>query len=1514
MFALDLFNTDHERRIAEGAVDQLEQRRIDDLAMKMDDLVARAKKAPTAEVKAALMKEFQKCKAERDGYFKIKAEGMGYGGLGETEQQKGPRPEDIPAYLRKQQGRAPLTPQQVKAPTPGTISHPDVLRKNRGNPDEIEEGFGPIGSKALMNGNLATFMKARQTRTPVTLDIGGEQFRLTPVMMDAMAKKYNDDKAAADSNPTDKDVKLIAINNYRAFGHPDLMKKFIANVATPEPTPTSGEPGEQLPMFEKTQQFQKKKSNNEPALNSSSVRDTKLSRELTKARGAYPTAGSDVEALVRQELDTGERIKQDVDAVQTTNTAQDQTLAQLQKVNQQQTAQIAGLEKQLSTVAQQAQQPARVAPVPQTTPTAQTPATAKPADIPIATDIPEPTTPRDQEIYNKVQSLEKELKDKIDAMASWNAIAQKDPQSNNELVDLRKEVDRTRKELQRQINKLTKTNKEPTMVKSAPKPKALPDPNVVDVDAWEIPDMGTAQELEPIAAREGTEKPTALGQMAKNVGQGQELQRDPAYRNQVRRTQQQTAQRQQNIAQQKAGYGDDADEFGDIPNINEGEMKELDIMRQDVERMSDRQFYTAYGISKAAFQQKYRTLLKPTLDEHGGGIGPKQHWQDLMQERKLTVGDPIVITGPNEFEGKTGEIYEFSPSGKFVIVDLYNHGKHSMHLSDIEYNQYADQEQDEEDDWYDKGLDESVNPQFINAQVTKLLAGEARRMTNAPMAQLLAPVMKQYNLTLQQIDGMVPGGLKRAAGEYGIMMKEGWSDAMVARRTGRPRTPYSVYINGKKWKDFENDDHAEAVANKLRAKFKADGRDPGVITIAPTDYDNNIKEAEGRVDPILIKALNRMPDGLATHREVLDAAYDAYAMELGKMAMRSEYGVTNAYIPQLMSLYKDKHGLTFNEDLATPPPEAPRPAIIAPAPAEKYMVKKPQAPRAQADEPAPRHAKGSIYSDDETTLKVYKPEQYREAKADSTGSWVVYNGNKVMKFKTHGGAKTYAEKNGGKVASSEFYADKIQKQGVAETALNPQDPQGDYAAKRKALHDLSLNKDVDQAAVQQRRLDLDREAEAKGVKEGRLEDLPGIDYVRPGEIKRKASGGDHNPYPYSKEEDDDYFREIFRKKREAAAKTKAQGGSLNELSTEKLAQYKKAAGADASTADKRGDIERGNKRFKGIVKATIKQGNNDAKKHPSVAEGHADQQRKIFKKNGNSVGEVGIDRESSPGNGQYYMKHYASGKDLAGYDSYEEALAELKHCMKQGVTEAAMSNLHADLADVYNRMAPGIERNRDSFKAGQLYDALEAVAEQHGAEAEFKRMMTGARNRAHMDYDTNPGGFQNWFWYLPFGDEVNEGLLKEPTNRKEYLDQRDKLFRMMSMETNPANKQIIKQAINDLEARYGNLKNTVKEEYSTDSEAVERAILNRIMVAHTDLLMKFGPEKVMQAAEEVAYNVGDVDEIGTSDVSAYVNQVKQILGVPEEVNEKWSQKYKSSINCANPKGFSQKAHCAGRKK
>ena len=34
----------------------------------------------------------------------------------------------------------------------------------------------------------------------------------------------------------------------------------------------------------------------------------------------------------------------------------------------------------------------------------------------------------------------------------------------------------------------------------------------------------------------------------------------------------------------------------------------------------------------------------------------------------------------------------------------------------------------------------------------------------------------------------------------------------------------------------------------------------------------------------------------------------------------------------------------------------------------------------------------------------------------------------------------------------------------------------------------------------------------------------------------------------------------------------------------------------------------------------------------------------------------------------------------------------------------------------------------------------------------------------------------------------------------------------------------------------------------------------------------------------------------------------------EHLEEKWSKKYRDSINCSNPKGFSQRAHCQGKKK
>jgi len=122
-------------------------------------------------------------------------------------------------------------------------------------------------------------------------------------------------------------------------------------------------------------------------------------------------------------------------------------------------------------------------------------------------------------------------------------------------------------------------------------------------------------------------------------------------------------------------------------------------------------------------------------------------------------------------------------------------------------------------------------------------------------------------------------------------------------------------------------------------------------------------------------------------------------------------------------------------------------------------------------------------------------------------------------------------------------------------------------------------------------------------------------------------------------------------------------------------------------------------------------------------------------------------------------------------DSRREAAAIVAKSDKPGVNET-VENVRAGMAEIYRRLAPKIERHRDSFLAGQLYDELENYAELHGAEGEFKRMMATARNRAHMEYDTNPGGFQNWFWFLPFEDDsMTEGTdeLKKKMSKLEAL-------------------------------------------------------------------------------------------------------------------------------------------------
>jgi hypothetical protein len=75
-------------------------------------------------------------------------------------------------------------------------------------------------------------------------------------------------------------------------------------------------------------------------------------------------------------------------------------------------------------------------------------------------------------------------------------------------------------------------------------------------------------------------------------------------------------------------------------------------------------------------------------------------------------------------------------------------------------------------------------------------------------------------------------------------------------------------------------------------------------------------------------------------------------------------------------------------------------------------------------------------------------------------------------------------------------------------------------------------------------------------------------------------------------------------------------------------------------------------------------------KKEGVAEGRPDVMRhtgdktvRVVRRGGKPIGEIGIDAEASPGQGQYYVKLYDGSVDLSGYDTAQEALEELRSAL-----------------------------------------------------------------------------------------------------------------------------------------------------------------------------------------------------------------------------------------------------------
>ena len=219
----------------------------------------------------------------------------------------------------------------------------------------------------------------------------------------------------------------------------------------------------------------------------------------------------------------------------------------------------------------------------------------------------------------------------------------------------------------------------------------------------------------------------------------------------------------------------------------------------------------------------------------------------------------------------------------------------------------------------------------------------------------------------------------------------------------------------------------------------------------------------------------------------------------------------------------------------------------------------------------------------------------------------------------------------------------------------------------------------------------------------------------------------------------------------------------------------------------------------------------------------------------------------------------------------EQALPVLARIQQQG---QAMKEAHIFEAWA-NRLVEGTWSTPDTpEKQAQLVELLSA---------EFP-VGADATNATEQLYDL-------------IGDDVLFDQLETLADQDADADARQIVYnRLQELSDDPSVAKVLTQLNIDTDTP-AEVEDPADEISEDDNEAspVESAILRRIMNSHLDLLKQYGPAAVMAAAKDVAEYVGDVEEIGSSDVSAYVKRVVDSLASGNFVDE--------AIDPTNPQDY-----------
>jgi len=210
------------------------------------------------------------------------------------------------------------------------------------------------------------------------------------------------------------------------------------------------------------------------------------------------------------------------------------------------------------------------------------------------------------------------------------------------------------------------------------------------------------------------------------------------------------------------------------------------------------------------------------------------------------------------------------------------------------------------------------------------------------------------------------------------------------------------------------------------------------------------------------------------------------------------------------------------------------------------------------------------------------------------------------------------------------------------------------------------------------------------------------------------------------------------------------------------------------------------------------------------------------------------------------------------------------------------------------------DRQEPLLKTIHLYEIVDAIMERWSIEQDY---VNESVKRIVKEDDSKQTKLKNKIDTIGIGNVIK-------------LIGLDNIVKILDLDLNDVDTQLMlvknfiyHTTLRDIEVSFLEVKNSasggkiIKVYFTTQSNAGNiESFYGRVLC---DELEELFPFRVVPSWEPV---------FATRNVKIFINTEKIKDDEESELNEKWSEKYKKSINCNNPKGFSQKAHCAGRKK